>query len=171
MAEYLKDFNGTQAAIRAGYSKRSAAAIAFEMLRKPEIQVAINKRLAKLAMSADEVLIELARIGRADVKEMFGEDGKMLHPKDMPESIRRAISGIDVKAGTIKVRFWSKTEALNLAGKHHKLFGDRPEAPPSGVYVNVLVSDQDAARIVASLVGRAQLSNGNSGNGNGNADH
>jgi Terminase small subunit len=168
MAEYLKDFNGTQAAIRTGYSKRSAAAIAFEMLRKPEIQVAINKRLTELAMSADEVLIELARTGRADVKEMFGEDGKMLHPKDMPESIRRAISGIDVKAGTIKVRFWSKTEALNLAGKYYKLFGDKLE-PPTQVNVNVLISDEEAARLLSRLAQRA-LPSAN-GNGNGHADN
>lgn len=169
ISEYLKDFNGTQAAIRAGYSKRSAASIAFEVLREPEIQAAIQRRLEKLGMSADEVLIELARIGRADVKEMFGEDGKMLHPKDMPESIRRAISGIEVKAGTIKVRFWSKTEALNLAGKYHKLFVDRSEVTNNQVNLNNLISDQDAERLIGSLVSRAQVANGGGTDGNGNS--
>ena len=40
--EYLKDYNATQAAIRAGYSKRSAALIATENIRKPNIEQAID---------------------------------------------------------------------------------------------------------------------------------
>ena len=53
--EYLQDFNATQAAIRAGYSKKTARAIAAENLTKPDISVAINTALneRKNALVAD----------------------------------------------------------------------------------------------------------------------
>lgn len=43
--EYLVDFNASQAAIRAGYSEKTAGAIGFENLKKPEIQAAIVKAI------------------------------------------------------------------------------------------------------------------------------
>jgi phage terminase small subunit len=42
--EFLKDFNGTQAAIRAGFSEHTAAEIAYEYLRKPQIHDLIEQR-------------------------------------------------------------------------------------------------------------------------------
>lgn len=63
--EYLLDFNATQAAIRAGYSKHTAAEIAHENLRKPQIQAALaeafKKRREKLQLEADDVLRLLIR--------------------------------------------------------------------------------------------------------------
>ena len=49
--EYLKDFNATQAAIRAGYSERTAEVIGHENLRKPQIKEAIEK--AKIEILGD----------------------------------------------------------------------------------------------------------------------
>lgn len=53
--EYLKDFNATQAAIRAGYSKKTAGAIGAENLTKPEIQQALQKVMSerKESLTAD----------------------------------------------------------------------------------------------------------------------
>ena len=45
--EYLKDYNATQAAIRAGYSKKTAGAIGAENLTKPEIQDALQKVMSE----------------------------------------------------------------------------------------------------------------------------
>ena len=50
--EFLVDRNGAAAAIRAGYSRRTAASIAHELLRKPEIDAAVRKGEAKLAGDA-----------------------------------------------------------------------------------------------------------------------
>lgn len=69
--EYLKDFNATQAAIRAGYSKKTAYAIGHENLRKPEIADAIQERLNELYMSADEALKRLADIARGDIADLM----------------------------------------------------------------------------------------------------
>lgn len=49
ITEYLVDKNATQAAIRAGYSPRTAAAIGEENLRKPDIRAAIDDALQRLA--------------------------------------------------------------------------------------------------------------------------
>ena len=55
--EYLVDFNATQAAIRAGYSKRTAGSQAHDLLKKPEIQAALGegqKRLAEVTETEAE---------------------------------------------------------------------------------------------------------------------
>ena len=69
--EYLIDLNGTQAAIRAGYSKHTPNAIAFELLGKPEIQKEINALLAKQSkrteITADRVLQEIATVAFAEI--------------------------------------------------------------------------------------------------------
>jgi len=62
--EYCVDYNATRAAIRAGYSEKTAAIIGWENLRKPNISEAIRKRTAELAMTAEEATRRLAEWGR-----------------------------------------------------------------------------------------------------------
>ena len=66
--EYLIDLNATQAAIRAGYSEKTAAVIATENLRKPNISEYIEKRMAEkeaaLIADQDEVLKYLTSVLR-----------------------------------------------------------------------------------------------------------
>jgi phage terminase small subunit len=59
--EYLKDKNATQAAIRAGYSKKTAYSIGCEMLRKPEIQEIIRTEQEKAAASASLTIEDIAK--------------------------------------------------------------------------------------------------------------
>lgn len=56
ISEYTKDFNATQAAIRAGYSPKTAYSIGQELLKKPEIQTAMNENRNKLIADRDERL-------------------------------------------------------------------------------------------------------------------
>jgi phage terminase small subunit len=69
--EYVKDFNGTQAAIRADYKERSAASIAWENLRKPEIRAYIDALLEEQSLSPKEVIKSISDIARADIKDCF----------------------------------------------------------------------------------------------------
>ncbi len=69
--EYLKDHNGTQAAIRAGYSKRSARAEACKLLTKADISEAIKARIAEKTMDSDEVLTRLADIARGNLADLM----------------------------------------------------------------------------------------------------
>ena len=72
--EYLVDLNATQAAIRAGYSARSAERIAIELLRKTEVQEAIadsrQARAARTDITADKVLSRFWDIATADPNEI-----------------------------------------------------------------------------------------------------
>lgn len=72
--EYAKDLNGTQAAIRAGYSEESAGKIAHELLAMPEISEAIDERKADLARIAELDAVWLLKqwmaIASADPNEL-----------------------------------------------------------------------------------------------------
>ena len=71
--EYLIDLNATQAAIRAGYSKKTARAIANENLTKPSIKEYIEKRMAEkekeLIADQDEVMKYLSSVMRREMTE------------------------------------------------------------------------------------------------------
>lgn len=68
--EYLVDLNATQAAIRAGYSERTARAMGAENLTKPDIAAAISagqkNRAERVEIEADRVLQEVYAIAMAD---------------------------------------------------------------------------------------------------------
>lgn len=64
--EYLVDFNATQAAIRSGYSAKTAHSIGWENLRIPEIERAIEQRVSELALGKHEALIRLGEQARAE---------------------------------------------------------------------------------------------------------
>jgi phage terminase small subunit len=82
VAEYLVDLNATQAAIRAGYSERTATEIGYENLRKPKvaaaIAVAMKERQKRVEVSQDFVLSELLKIAGANLLDYMciGDDGK-----------------------------------------------------------------------------------------------
>lgn len=71
--EYLIDLNATQAAIRAGYSEKSAARIAVELLNKTQVseflQKALKQRAERTEITQDRVLCELANIAFCKVED------------------------------------------------------------------------------------------------------
>lgn len=153
--EYLVDLNATQAAIRAGYSEKTAYSVGHENLSKPEISLAIEKRRAKLAakveITQERVLEELAKIGFADIRKAVkwgseliycqGEDAAeesgdpviqngvaLLNSADLDESTAAAIAEISKsKDGALKIKFHDKKGALDSIGRHLGMFKDRVE--------------------------------------------
>ncbi|QCR23782.1 terminase small subunit [Pontibacter sp. SGAir0037] len=69
--EYCKDCNATQAAIRSGYSQKSAYSIGWENLRKPEISEAVKARLNELALPAEETTKLITDIAKGDIKNYY----------------------------------------------------------------------------------------------------
>ncbi len=129
--EYLVDLNATQAAQRAGYSKRTAYSIGQELLQKPAVAKAINEAMKargdRVEMKADDVLRELKHVAQLDPAKMLDEAGRKLPLEKMPEEVRRCISSVeDTEYGT-RFRFWDKLKALELLGKHLVLFTDKVE--------------------------------------------
>jgi phage terminase small subunit len=89
--EYLVDLNGTQAAIRAGYSPRSANEQAARMLAQVSVaqyvQSQMDKRAAKLEVKAEDVLRDLDRIAHADIRKLFANDGTVKPPAEWPDDV------------------------------------------------------------------------------------
>lgn len=83
--EYIIDFNATRAAIAAGYSKKTATVIGGENLAKPYIQeylsYAMKKRAEKTEVTAEKVVLELAKIGFSNQHDLEGYDECALKDK------------------------------------------------------------------------------------------
>jgi len=96
--EYLIDLNATQAAIRAGYSKRTARQIGTENLSKPAISEYIEKRMAekkdKLIAKQDEVLEYFTSVMRGEsrssvlARDETGADRVIEKPPDEKEKLK-----------------------------------------------------------------------------------
>ena len=101
VAEYLVDLNATQAAIRAGYSSKTAHSVGHENLRKPEISAAVQEamkaREQRTEITQDRVLQELARIAFFDLRKLYREDGSMKSPDEWDDDTAAAMSGLDIQ--------------------------------------------------------------------------
>ncbi|EPU3936545.1 terminase small subunit [Morganella morganii] len=127
--EYLVDLNATQAAIRAGYSDKTARSVGNENLTKPDIEKRIQElmssRSEQLKVDADYVLKRLVEIDQMDVADILLSNGEIKPIKDWPKVWRITLSGIDVTemagdaAGLLKKIKWpDKVKNLELLGKH-----------------------------------------------------
>lgn len=142
--EYLIDLNATQAAIRAGYSEKTARSIGQENLTKPDIQDFITalkkKREEKIDISAERVLNELGRLAFLDIRKAFDDEGRLKSVHDIDDDTVAAISGIEVEElwegrgedrehiGRLhKIKLSDKIGALEKLGRYHKLFTDKTE--------------------------------------------
>jgi len=149
--EYLVDLNATQAAIRAGYSEKTAGVIGLENLGKPliadAIEEAMKERGRRTEITADRVLKEIERLALFDPADLIN----VTCPKDiaaLPEDIRRAITGWKWdKQGNFIISM-IKQGAVEMLGRHHKLFTDKTElSNPDGT-----LKPQPAVVISKSIV-------------------
>lgn len=132
--EYLIDLNATQAAIRAGYSPETAGSIGSENLKKPEIRARIDKAMAerskRTGISQDRVLLELAKIGFANIKDVVDPKTAEVLP-DAKEEDLACIQSIKVKPGEFgterEVKMYDKKGALVDLGRHLGMFKDKVE--------------------------------------------
>ncbi|YCI31080.1 terminase small subunit [Erwinia sp. PK3-005] len=129
--EYLIDLNATQAAIRAGYSEKTANRTASENMSKPDIQTRIAELKAqrndRVEVDADYVLKRLFDIDQMDVLDILTEAGDLKPVAQWPKVWRTTLSGLDVAvmggeedtAGILKKIKWpDKVKNLELLGKH-----------------------------------------------------
>jgi phage terminase small subunit len=136
--EYLTDLNATKAAIRAGYSAKTAGQIGEKLLKKVEIAAAVAEakkaRSERTEITADRVLHELAAIAFLDPAKVFTSTGEVRLLDEMDESVRRAIASVETislgdggeAVSTVKkVKMNDKLRALELLGKHLQLWVER----------------------------------------------
>lgn len=137
--EYLIDLNGTQAAIRAGYSPKTANEQAARLLANVSIREKISKAMAersrRTGINQDRVLIELAKIALVNPKHLIDfKNAAVL--EEATEEDMAAIASVKVKTIPGKggengiereVKLYDKLRALELVGKHLGMFKDRVE--------------------------------------------
>jgi phage terminase small subunit len=136
--EYLLDVNAKQAAIRAGYSPKTAEAQGSRLLSNVKVQRVIAARMAGRAerteVAADRVLLELARLGFSDIRRIFDEQGRLKRPEDWDDDTAAAISAVEVVTRNLgggevvrlhKIRLWSKNDALDKLAKHFGMYEEQ----------------------------------------------
>ncbi len=134
--EYLLDLNAHQAALRAGYSPRTARQIATQLLRKPAIAEAIRQAMAaraeRMRVSADRVIQELARVAFADIGRFLEADGVTLKNLDrIPADDRAAVQEVATAGKTgavLRLRLHDKLRALDGLARHLGLYGKTARA-------------------------------------------
>ena len=100
VAEYLIDLNGKQAAIRAGYSAKTAEVQASQLLRIAKIQVAlsaaIRARSWNTEVTADRVVAELAKIGFANMRDYWPKEGETVDLHRLHQDLTAAVQEITI---------------------------------------------------------------------------
>lgn len=133
--EYILDLNATQAAIRAGYSARTAYSIGARLLTETAVIECVKqlkqKRIEQLGIDANYVLMRLFEIDQMDALDILNEDMTIKPISEWPLVWRRYLSGFDLAeifegrgedremVGVLKKIKWpDKVKNLELLGKH-----------------------------------------------------
>jgi phage terminase small subunit len=141
--EYLVDLNGTQAAIRAGYSPFTAGEQACELLKKPNVRARIDALMAARSMrteiTADVVIRELARIALVNPLDLINSRDATVSD-DATVDQKAAIQSVKVRRKPTEfgdevereVKLNDKVKALELLGKHLGMYTDKKELSGPG---------------------------------------
>ena len=173
-SEYLLDYNATQAAIRAGYSARTANEQGCDLLAKPKIREEIDKRndrvMLKLELSHERIIREFAKVGFSEITDFlsFGSGGVALKdsanidPKKMGaiaevsevRSTRGTAEGDDIILNSnIKFKLHDKVRAL--VELDDRLYG----APIRKIEGNIAVRIEDVRANLLGMIDVTPLEN------------
>lgn len=136
---YLVDFNATHAAIKAGYSKKTAKSQGQRMLTFVVIQNYLSeikkKRAEKYEVTVAKTIQEIGRIAFQDARKFYNEDGSLIPIHLLDDDAAAVIAGMDVEElydysrgertqiGIVKkIKRYDKTKALEMLGRHFGVF-------------------------------------------------
>ncbi|MCG4261358.1 terminase small subunit [Acetobacter senegalensis] len=138
--EYLVDLNATQAAIRAGYSEKTASEQGARLLVNVKVADAISeaqsRRSKRTQITQDRVLQEFAKIGFSDIRSLFTEGGNLRSLSDLDADAAAALSSVEVVTKNLgdgeveyvhKIKLWDKVGSLTQIGRHLGMFVDKTE--------------------------------------------
>jgi phage terminase small subunit len=137
--EYLIDFNATQAAIRAGYSKKTADVQASRLLVNVKVAKYLNskqeKALQKYDASLDRTLQEITRLAFQDARHYFDENGRLIPIDQLSDDAAASLAGFEVEevyefedgdkkpSGQLKkIKRYDKNKALEMLMRYHGAF-------------------------------------------------
>lgn len=140
VAEYLIDLNATQAAIRAGYSKKTADVQGPRLLGNVAVSHAVadgtRKQLERADLSAARVLEEYRRLAFIDCRSFLDGSGNLKPVSEWTDEQGAALASFEViiknaEAGdgktdkVHKIKLWEKTRALDSLAKHFNLLTEQ----------------------------------------------
>ena len=149
--EYLIDLNATQAAIRAGYSVKTAKDIGCQNLAKLNIQQAISEKMAerskRTGVNQDRIVLELAKIAFVNAADVIDSDDATIKAGATADDTA-AIQSVKVKLIPGKkgegvereIRLNDKLKALELLGKHLGMWNDKLDV---NLNIPVVISGED----------------------------
>lgn len=146
ISEYLIDHSKTEAARRAGSkaSEANLAKVGWSTYQKPRVKEAIDWHIDQLFdinnVTVERIIRETAIVAFADMAPVYNPDGSMKHFSEWPEHCRRAAAGVEIDelfvgrgedreqiGFTKKFKQFDKMKALELLGKHKKMWTDKVE--------------------------------------------
>lgn len=127
--EYLIDLNGTQAAIRAGYSPKTANEQAARLLANVSIRIRVDElmkeRSESVGMTAKDVLNELVAFAKMDWADILAPDKSIKPVEEWPPVWRRAVQHLESEAlssddpiWVTKIKIPDRVKVLELIGRH-----------------------------------------------------
>lgn len=153
--EYLIDLNATQAAIRAGYSPKTADQQGSRLLTIVKVRTYIDQKMAdrsrRTGISQDRVLQELARIAFVQIPDVIDVETARVNESASPDDLA-VIQGIKVKESwgdkgssvEREVKIADKGKALEMIGRHLGMFTDKTEIDIKSVtFVDDVPLDDD----------------------------
>jgi phage terminase small subunit len=152
--EYLKDFNATQAAVRAGYSEASARQIASENLSKTYIQEHIQSLADNLNQKTnndiERIITELQLIAFGSFRDVaeWGPSGLTLKDsKDLGDNARlvQEVKQTRGKTSSMSIKLYSKESALEMLGRYHKMFTDKLDLSGRITLEDMVAKSREAA--------------------------
>jgi hypothetical protein len=163
LEEYLKCWNGTEAARRAEYAHPRQEA--SRLLSNADIQTAIKDRVAELVMSADEALILLSDQARASVEDFvqFDSSGSRIWRIDLQKAkeagklhtLKKLYFDSD---GNPHIELYDSQRALELILKAHQAFTERVDVTTNSESLNdgARLSDDRRDALIAAILERAR---------------
>lgn len=155
--EYLIDLNATQAAIRAGYSPKTANEQGARLLANVSVQEEVSKAMAdrsrRTGISQERVIRELARIAFVNPQKVINTDDGSVNANASEDDLAciqsvkvKTMSGDKGCSEEREVRLNDKMKALELLGKHLGMFTDKVELDADmELNINIDYGDEDDA--------------------------
>lgn len=168
--EYVVDFNGTQAAIRAGFAPKGAHVQASRLLNAPKVAERVAELKAALAkkyeVTQERTLKQIARIAYGDPRILYRPDGSLKKPCELDEDGAALLAGLETEQEyvgdvsvdangvtiapklvlTSKVKVRSSERALSMAMNYLGMNKIGGAAGETGLVLSIRCSDGKAVR-------------------------
>ena len=159
ISEYINNrFNATQAAIKAGYSEKSARVAGHRLITNDNVAEEIALRVKEMCMSGEEAMGLLSDQARGTLDDCMdvGEDGKVrLNFNKAKENGKlHLIKSIVPTANGIKVELYSSQRALELIAKAQGVFVDKVDITTKGEKINDSERTDRAMSTLADAIGK-----------------